>query len=294
MRDAKKRTARRALQVFLSSFFAVAIIGLFVYVTKGRDLPVLNPQGTIADQQLILILITIGLGVFVVIPVFILLFFIAWRYREGNKKAKYDPELEGHRGLELLWWGIPCLIILALAIITVVSTRALDPYKELESNVKPVKVQVIALEWRWLFIYPDYNVATLNYLNIPKDTPINFEITSDAPMNSFWVPALAGQVYAMSGMRTKLHAMADTTGTFRGSSANISGDGYANMTFNVYSMNEADFATWTTKTMALPNLLTSDSYKEIARKSKDKTEQTYAVQAGSIFDEVIMKYMGTE
>lgn len=291
MRKDKKRVLWRAFQVFASSFFAVAAIGTLVYFTQGREIPVLNPQGTIADQQYTLILITVGLGIFVVVPVFILLGTIAWRYREGNKKAKYDPELEGHRGLELLWWGIPCAIILALAIITHISTHALDPYKELQSDKTPVKVQVIALEWNWLFIYPDYKTATLNYMNIPEDTPINLSITSDAPMNSFWVPALAGQVYAMSGMETKLHIMADSVGTYSGSTANISGEGYADMRFKVYSQKEADFEAWTKKAAASTHMLTATSYAKIAEPTKNQPETTYMLMTPTLFDDVIMKYM---
>jgi cytochrome o ubiquinol oxidase subunit 2 len=144
MRDKKKQVLWRSLEIFAASFITVAIIGLLVFVTQGREIPVLNPQGFIANQQYSLIMITVILGIFVVVPVFILLFSIAWKYRIGNKKAKYNPELEGNRNLEILWWSIPCLIILVLAIITYFSTHALDPYKQLDSQKTPVEVQVVA------------------------------------------------------------------------------------------------------------------------------------------------------
>ena len=291
MRNDKKRALWRAFQIFASSFMAVALIGIFIYVTQGREIPVLNPQGLIADQQYTLILITVGLGFFVVVPVFILLFSIAWKYRAGNKKAKYEPEMEGHRGLELLWWGIPCVIILLLAIITHISTHALDPYKALESDKTPVKVQVIALEWNWLFIYPEYGTATLNYMNIPEDTPVNLTLTSDAPMNSFWVPALAGQVYAMSGMSTKLHLMADSVGTYNGTTTNISGEGYADMRFKVYAMTNTDFQAWAKRAANSADGLTTETYEEIAQPNKDRPETTYRLITPSIFDDIIMKYM---
>ena len=294
MRNDKKRALWRAFQIFASSFIAVAIIGTLVFVTKGRDIPVLNPEGVIANQQYTLILITVGLGFFVVIPVFILLFSIAWKYRAGNKKAKYDPEMEGNKGLEILWWTIPMIIILALSIITYISTHALDPYKELQSDKTPVKVQVIALQWNWLFVYPESGTATLNYMNIPESTPINLEITSDAPMNSFWVPALAGQVYAMSGMTTKLHIMADSTGTYNGSSANISGHGYADMRFKVYSMNEADFKAWAQKAANSSNMLRTDEYTKLVTAQEHKPETTFMLMAPTLFDDVIMKYMHSE
>jgi len=294
MRHDKKRFIKRSLQVFISSFLAVAVIGAVVFVTQGREIPVLNPSGTIAQQQYILILITVGLGIFVIVPVFILLFAVAWRYRASNKKAKYDPELEGSRVLEIIWWTIPCLIILALAVITYISTHALDPYKALESDKIPVKVQVIATEWNWLFIYPEQGTATLNYMNIPEDTPINIEVTSDAPMNTFWVPALAGQVYAMSGMSSKLHLMADNPGTYNGSTTNISGEGYASLRFKVYSMKEADFMAWSKQAASSADALTNNSYAEISDYTASKPEMTYMLMAPSLYNDVIMKYMHAE
>lgn len=294
MRNDKKRFLKRGVQILVSCFVAFAIIAALVFVTQGREIPVLDPHGTIADQQRVLILITVGLGVFVVVPVFILLFAILWKYRAGNTKAKYEPELEGNKGLEVLWWGIPCLIILVLAVITYVSTHALDPYKKLESDKTPVKVQVISLNWNWLFLYPDSGTATLNYMNIPENTPINLELTSDAVMNSFWVPALAGQVYTMNGMQTKLHIMADKTGTYNGSTANISGEGYADMRFKVNAMSEAAFKTWISKAGTSSNMLTAESYAELAKSDESQPETTYKLMAPSLFDDVIMKYMHSE
>lgn len=294
MRNDKKRVLWRAFQIFASSFIAVAIIGTLVFFTQGRDIPVLDPQGTIAEQQYVLILITVALGVFVVVPVFVLLAVIAIKYRAGNTKAKYDPDLEGNKVLEFFWWGIPCLIILALAIITHISTHALDPYKELASTKEPVTVQVIALKGNWLFLYPNDDTATLNFMNIPEDTPVNLSITSDAPMNSFWVPALAGQVYAMSGMTTKLHIMADAPGSYNGTTANISGETYAEMRFKVHSMTEADFATWLKEAAQSDNMLTSEAYAKLAGPEGRKSETTYMLMAPNLFDDVIMKYMSHE
>lgn len=294
MRKEKKQTRRRVAQVVISSLVALAIIGVLVFVSWGRDIPVLNPKGTIAQQEYTLILITVGLGVLVVVPVFIMLFTIAWRYRASNKKAKYDPEFAGHRGFEALWWGIPCAIILILALITVVATRALDPFKPIDSHVKPVKIQVVALEWKWLFIYPDLGVATVNYANIPEKTPIDFQITADAPMNSFWVPALAGQIYAMSGMSTQLHLMSDSVGTYNGSSANISGEGFADMRFKVNSLSQADFTAWRNTAIYSINQLTSDSYAKLAAPTKNNSETTYALIDSGLYNEIINKYMSPE
>ena len=294
MRKDKKIVFKRVAQVVISSLIAIAIIALLAFVVQGRDVPVLDTHGTIANQQRDLILVVFGLGMLVVIPVLTMLFVLGWKYRAGNTKAKYDPEFNGHLGLEALWWGIPCLIIIVLAVITYVSTHALDPYRSLESNVEPVNVQVVALEWKWLFIYPDKGVATLNYLNIPEDTPVNFTLTSDAPMNSFWVPALAGQVYTMSGMSTKLSIMADTVGSYNGSSANISGDGFADMKFKVNSMSETDFSKWLINSSSSNTILDSTSYAKIAAQSKNDGEKTYVLMDNDLYNKIIMKYMSQE
>jgi len=296
MRKDKKIVLKRVAQVLISSFVAIGVIGLLVFVTQGRDMPVLNTHGTIANQQKDLIILVFALGMLVVIPVLTLLFVIAWKSRANSPKAKakYDPEFDGHLGLEALWWGIPCLFIIVLAIITGISTHALDPYKKLESTVEPVNIQVIALEWKWLFIYPDKGVATLNYLNIPEKTPINFTLTSDAPMNSFWVPSLAGQVYTMSGMSTKLSLMADTVGSYNGASANISGDGFADMKFKVNSLSETDFSKWLISSATSTNGLDSTSYATLAAQSKNDGEKTYMLMDNDLYNKVIMKYMSHE
>jgi cytochrome o ubiquinol oxidase subunit 2 len=291
MRNDKKLIFKRVVQVLFSLFVGLVIIAALIFVTQGRDMPVLDTHGLIADQERNLIILTTGIGVVVVVPVFIMLFSIAWRYRAGNTKAKYEPEFESHRGLEALWWGIPCLIILVLAAITVVSTHALDPYKSLDSQKEPVKIQVISMEWKWLFIYEDKGVATLNYMNIPEGTPIELTITSDAPMNSLWIPALAGQVYAMTGMSTKLHLVANSTGTYRGSSANISGEGFADMNFKVNSLSENDFNAWLKTSANSKDLLTTDAYNKLSKQSHNNPETTYALMNATLYNEVIMKYM---
>lgn len=288
MRDNRRR---RVLQVIISSVITLAIVGVLFYASAGRDIPVLDPSGLIANQQFTLIAITVGLGLFIIIPVFILLFVIAWKYRDTNKKAVYDPNLKDSRLLEAIWWGVPCIIVIILAGITWISTHALDPYKPIESDVTPVKVQVVSLEWKWLFIYPELNIATLNYLNIPKETPIELSVTSDAPMNSLWIPALAGQVYTMTGMETKLHIMSDKVGTYKGASANISGAGYADMMFNVYSMDEHDFQEWATKASQSQHMLTSETYAALLKPSSGDKEKTYMLMEPYLFHTIMMKYM---
>ncbi len=290
MRHDKQRFVKRSLQVFISSFMAVAIVATLTFVTQGRSLPVLQPQGFIANQQFLLILITVGLGVFVVVPVFILLFTIAWRYRATNKKALYEPELEGSAKLEFIWWGVPFLIILILAAVTYVSTHALDPYKPLDPDKPALFVQVIALKSNWLFIYPDDHLATMNELYIPDNTPVNLRLTSDAPMNTFWVPALAGQIYAMSGMETKLSLTADRPGNYFGTTTNISGEHYADMTFTVHARPVDEFTRWVADSAKAPSL-NFETYGPLAQKSEHLNTAVYSVTTQDIFDKVVMKYM---
>ena len=260
----------------------------------GRhNVAVLNPQGTIADQQRQLILTATLLMSVIVLPVFALTFGIAWRYRAGNKKARYSPDLAGNRWAETIWWIIPMLIIVILAGIVVVSSHSLDPFKPLTSDKKPLRIQVISLQWKWLFLYPDLHVASLNYLPVPVDTPLDFELTSDAPMNSFWIPQLGGQIYTMSGMSTQLHLMASHTGDYAGSSANISGDGFAGMRFKTHVTSQNDFDAWTRATAASSKQLTLAVYNKLVAPASNVAPASYAFPAAydNLYDTVIMKYM---
>ena len=267
------------------------VTGLIVWAAVGHNVPVLDTHGLIANQQRDLIYFTLILGGFVVIPVFIILFVVIWKYRASNPRseASYAPDYDGNNRLEALWWGIPALIIVVLGIVTGITTFALDPYKAIESDKKPITVQVIAMQWKWLFIYPDQQVASLQQLVIPEDTPINFTLTSDAPMNSFWIPALAGQVYAMSGMSTKLHIVADKPGEYMGTSANISGDGFADMKFVAKVITEQDFATWSQQ--GSPDILDMQTYNKLAEPGVNPPVKTYKLSDADVYNEVVMKYM---
>ena len=255
------------------------------------DLTIFNPRGLIAEKQRSLMLFTIFLSLFVVIPVFILTFSIAWKYRANNSAARYTPDWDHNSKLEAVWWGIPCAIILVLAVVTWQSSHELDPYKPLASNVKPVTIQVVALPWKWLFIYPEQHIATINYVRFPAGTPINFVITADAPMNSFWIPQLGGQIYAMPGMSTQLHLVSNSPGSYNGSSANLSGKGFAGMKFVAQSLSSADFADWVKSVKSAPTRLDAASYAQLARPSENNDRTTFATVQDGIFDLIINKYM---
>lgn len=261
---------------------------------SGVDIPVLEPKGEIARQQKDLLIIATLLMLIVVVPVFILLFTFSVKYRASNTKATYRPEWDHNRKLEILWWGVPILIITVLAVITWVTSHTLDPYRPIASSEKPLRIQVVALQWKWLFIYPEEKVASLNEVALPINRPIAFEITSDAPMNSFWIPSLAGQVYAMSGMVTKLHVVGDTVGTYRGSSANISGEGFAGMHFDAKVLSAADYATWVQNAESSSDILNQESYAKLALPSKDAPVRMFTARDDTLYGSIIHKYMSPQ
>lgn len=282
---------KRLLKFLLPSLLIVSLVVALVALTQGKSVDILEPAGTIADQQRNLIVIASLLSLVVILPVFALTFFIVWRYRANNHKATYTPEWDGSKILETVWWGIPCIIIAILAVITWTSSHQLDPYRPIASDKKPLTVQVIALQWKWLFIYPEYGIATVNYVQFPEDRPVNFKITADAPMNSFWIPKLGGQVYAMAGMQTELNLMADKPGTYEGSSANLSGAGFAGMRFEAVSSTQESFNSWINQTQASPKILDSDSYAQLAKPSENNVSEYYTIDDQALYDTVMMKFM---
>lgn len=291
----RQRQKSHAWKIFIGCIlFAVTLIIVLTLLLQGKNIAVLNPQGVVGQQEKGLIIFTVLLSVVVVIPVYVMMATFAIKYREGNTKAKYTPDEDGNKWLEALWWGIPIVIIGILGVVTVVSTHQLDPYKPLASNVKPVNVQVVALQWRWLFIYPDSHIATINELKIPSGTPINFQLTADAPMSAFWIPNLGTQTYAMTGMTSQLRLEADHSGTYRGTNSNINGKGYADMNFKVTVISPRDFSLWT-QTMSneqFQNHLGWDQYKSIAKPSTDETVAYYNLPNTNLFSEVLSKYNG--
>jgi cytochrome o ubiquinol oxidase subunit 2 len=278
----------RIIAVILLALGVLTAATIFFSVT---NVAVLNPKGDIAAQQRDLIMFTVMLISIVVIPVFIMLAVFGWKYREGNKKAKYAPNWDGNWLLETIWWGIPIIIISILGVVTWQTSHSLDPFKALDSTTKPLSVQVVALQWKWLFIYPQQRIASVNQLQIPKDTPINFTITADSPMNSFWIPSLGGQVYAMAGMSTQLHLIADEAGDYKGSSANISGKGFADMAFTARASSQADFDAWVDEVAQSKQGLDMATYNDIAQPGSVKAPTYYVLKDTDLYDKIVMKYM---
>ncbi len=274
---------------FIILFCLVAFVLLYIFLQNG-NIQVLNPKGWVAERQRSLIIISALLMLIVVVPVFWMTFYFVWKYRAGNSKAKYSPDWDNNNVAELIWWGFPFAIVVALSILAYKSSHELDPFKPLVSDTKPITIQVVALRWKWLFIYPEQKIATINYIQFPEQTPLNFEITGDAPMNSFWIPQLGGQVYAMPGMRTKLHLIANELGSFRGSSANLSGTGFSGMTFTAKSSSQEDFDAWVSSAQSSA-ALSSDEYEQLVKPTSYHPVALYTLQDESLFDTIVMKYM---
>ncbi|RAP73430.1 ubiquinol oxidase subunit II [Paenibacillus montanisoli] len=272
-------------------FGALALLGGTVLMTSGcQSMIVFDPKGPIGAHQRDLIYFTMLLCLIVLVPVLALTAWIIWRYRDKKgSKAKYQPEWSHSTKLEIVWWGIPIAIILVLAIVTARYTYMLDPAKPLESEKKPITVQVTSLDWKWLFQYPEQGIATVNYLVIPEDTPIRFDLTSDGPMNSFWVPQLGGMIYTMSGMSTTLHLQADETGEYMGTGANFTGRDFGKMGFTVEAVSTADFEKWAQKSKESGTALTDEGYQQLA-KPGTSGEVTYASIPDGLFGRIVHHY----
>ena len=209
---------------------------------------VLDPKGPIASAERLIMLNSLGIMLAIVIPTILATLGTAFWFRASNTRARYMPDFAYSGRLELLVWSIPIMTVILVGGVTWIGSYDLDPPKPIASAEKPVRVQVVALDWKWLFIYPDHGIAAVNQLTIPVDTPISFELTSSGVMNSFFVPQLGGQIYTMAGMVTRLYLMADHPGTYRGISANYSGAGFSDMYFKVDAVTAEKFAQWVTAT----------------------------------------------
>lgn len=275
--------------VFFLTISSIAILLSIAYF-RGINIAVLEPKGMIALKERDLFIAITLIMLIVVIPVFILTGIISWKYREGNQ-AKYTPNWDKHLLSECIWWGLPCLIVFAMAILVWKSSHELDPFKPIESKKEPIRIQVVALQWKWLFIYPEQKIATVNFLQFPEQTPINFEITADSPMNSFWIPELGGQIYAMPGMKTKLHLIANEVGSFRGSSANLSGKGFSGMRFVAKASSKDDFYHWVATVRDSSNPLNLSEYNRLSEPSENNPAAFYTVQKEGLYDWIVMKYM---
>ncbi len=282
---------KAAFKITFVVLIILATVALAAYYVSINSFPVLNPAGMIGIKERDLIVTASLLMLIVVIPVFIFAWTFAWRYREKGGKGRHTPDWSHNNIAEYCWWGVPLIIILIMSIFTWRSSHQLNPFKPLDIDKKPVNVQVVALQWKWLFIYPDLGIATVNYLQIPEKTPINFEITADAPMNSFWIPALGGQIYAMPSKRSRLHLIANKSGSFRGGSSNYSGKGFAGMRFQVEATSERAFRDWARNTKNSDLNLTLPEYQKLVEPSSYHPVTLYNLEDTNLFYQILRKYL---
>ncbi|MFD1789161.1 ubiquinol oxidase subunit II [Sphingomonas floccifaciens] len=262
----------------------------------GCDMVVMNPAGDIAVQQRDLILFSTGVMMLIIVPVMVLTVVFARKYRRGNANKTYDPKFDHSTTLELVIWACPLLIIIALSAVTWTSTHLLDPFRPLErlgpgrpvpAGTKPLEVQAIALDWKWLFIYPDLGIATVNELALPVDVPVHFSITSTDQFNTLYVPTLAGMIYAMPTMKSELNAVINKPVTSEGYSGNYTGRGYSDMRFKFYGRSPDDFARWVSGIKAGGGALQTANYIDLAKPSEKVPVMRFASVQSGLFDRIV-------
>lgn len=258
-------------------------------LSGGCELDLLSPMGQVGAEEKRLILTTVGLMLIVVIPVIALTIFFAWRYR-ASAQARYEPDWSHSTKIEIVVWGIPVLLILIMGVMTWISTHKLDPYRPLDVPGKALSVQVVALDWKWLFIYPEQGIAVVNEMAMPAGRAVDFSVTSDAVMNSFFIPQLGSQIYAMAGMKTKLHLIADHVGVYDGISSNYSGAGFFGMKFKAHAVSLQDFDAWVAKVKRDGRALDPASYAALAKPSQNVPVTYYATVAPGWFETLLNKY----
>jgi len=251
---------------------------------------ILNPKGPIADAERGLLIDAFSVMLIVVVPVIVMAILFAWRYRASNRTARYAPTWAYSARIDAVVWLVPALIVIAVGVLVWRSTHKLDPYREIASDVPPLDIQVVAQDWKWLFIYPEQGVAVVNQMAIPSGRPISLRITSDTVMNSFYVPALAGQIYAMAGMQTRLQMLANAPGKFVGRNTQYSGGGFSDQFFEVLATSPADFDAWVAKTKQAPDKLDAAAYAKLAEKSRLAPIAYYSAVEPRLFDSIIAKY----
>jgi len=290
----RRSKLNKSKPIWLTLLGLIGLCLLVAVLIRGNDVILFNPKGLIADKQhrlmVISTLIMLGIG----IPTLFLLYFFAWKYRETSKKATVNHHTSKGRFLSVAIWTIPSIAVFILALQMVPATSKLEPQRSIESKNAPLTVQVVALRWKWLFIYPKQNIASVNFVQIPVDTPVQFELTADeAPMNSFWIPHLGGQLYAMTGHQNRLNLMADETGDFAGSAAEINGSGFSGMRFITHVSSREDFDKWVNETQQTPNELTALEYQKLLRPSQNSPVAFYRNPYSGLYSNIISKYAGS-
>ncbi|SHE72524.1 cytochrome bo3 quinol oxidase subunit 2 [Microbulbifer donghaiensis] len=254
--------------------------------------PILHPAGPVALAERDLLLSAVLIMLIVIVPVFAMTFLFVWRYRATGGRGRYTPNWTYSAGVDAVVWLVPAAIVVSLSILLWRETHALDPYRPLPSDREPLQVEAIAQDWKWLFIYPEQDIATVNELVFPAGRPLSIRITSDTVMNAFFIPALGGQIYAMAGMQTRLNLLADRPGCFRGRNMQYSGDGFPEQHFAAHALPTAEFGEWVNRVRQSPARLDKRAYLALAAPSIGHPVGYYSGVAPGLFDHVIAKYAG--
>ena len=270
--------------VRIARAFALAAL---VLLTSACNRGVLDPVGPVAAQEKQLLINSTAIMLAIIVPTMIATVAFAWWFRRGNSKATYRPDWEYSGAVEMVVWGIPILTIMLLGGITWIGSHQLEPSKPLVSPNKPIKVQVVSLDWKWLFIYPDQGVATVNQLVVPVGTPVSFQLTSATVWNVFWVPQMGTMIYTMPRMTTRLNLQADRQGVFNGLSGHFSGDGFPGMQFKVHSVPPQQFAAWAQSSRSGGQVLDGRAYAELVKPSSYVKPMTYGNVAPGLFGAIV-------
>jgi len=262
------------------------------FAPAGHAQGVLDPHGPIAAAEREILLNATAIMLVVVIPVIVLTLIFAWWYRASNARATYTPDWAHSGRIEFVVWSIPALVILLLASVAWMSSHDLDPARPLASSLKPLRIEVVSLDWKWLFIYPEAGVATLNQLTVPEGVPVEFVLTSTNVMNAFWVPQLGSQIYTMPGMTTRLNLLADRKGDYAGFSSNFSGDGFSDMRFVVHAVTPAAFSSWLALARSQGGSLDAGAYSQLARTGSDVSLKSYRSVEPGLFERIERESIG--
>jgi cytochrome o ubiquinol oxidase subunit II len=247
---------------------------------------IFDPQGPVAAANKIILIDSIAIMLAIVVPTIIAIFAFAYYFRQSNTRAFYLPHFAHSGRIELVVWSIPTLTIILLGGVAWIGSHQLDPRVPVPGTGSPVRIQVVSLDWKWLFIYPDQRVATVNSLTVPVGAPLQFELTSSSVMNVFFIPQLGSMIYTMNGMVTHLNLRADQEGNLQGLSAHFSGDGFPEMMFDVHVISPLDFPNWVEATAKSGNALTADSYKQLMQQSVESGRPVYRLPDPRLFDDI--------
>jgi cytochrome o ubiquinol oxidase subunit II len=278
------KTRNYGVFIGLLSLLAVTFLG------GCSTILVLDPKGPIGDSVRFLIIAAILLMLIVLIPVFIMAFWFPRKYRAANTTSTYMPKWSYSVTIDLFMWGVPIVIVTVLAILAWTRTHALDPYKPIPSAATPINIEAVSLDWKWLFIYPDHNIATVNQITFPVKVPLSFKLTSETVMTSFFIPQLGSQIYAMAGMQTRLHLLADKLGTYSGHNQQFSGPGYASMFFKAYALSPEEFQAWVEKVRQSPEKLDLERYEKLAKPSIGDPVTYFSTVAPDLFVDIMRRF----